>query len=268
LTVIAKSKRSAVSKDVFILRGLWLTHYILRLDERATTFNLHYVQAQTLGQGCSYFEPAEEKPDLSEALLGEDVLELNTDYRCIKIAALDAVFSSLNRTPSESVTLEGRNVDKNTLRADIVIRESYRLLNKRTPKSGRKYKVVNVGVVGNFLHLLSQRGDLEICATDFYEGVVGKRVHGVEVQHGRNTPRLVGEADVAIVTGMTLANKTLEQILEVALENGTRLVMFAETGSHFASEYCKLGVDSVVSEPFPFYLSSEGRTQIDIYRRD
>jgi hypothetical protein len=43
--------------------------------------------------------------------------------------------------------------------------------------------------------------------------------------------------------------------------------MFAETGANFAREYCNYGIDLVVSEPFPFYMVSNGESLIDIYRR-
>jgi hypothetical protein len=44
--------------------------------------------------------------------------------------------------------------------------------------------------------------------------------------------------------------------------------MFAETGANFGEEYCRtIGVDVVVSEPFPFYIF-QGVTRIEIYRRD
>jgi hypothetical protein len=266
LLEVASSRKKGISRDVFTLRGLWLTHYILHLDEKSTILNLHYVQAQTLGHGCSYFEPSEEEPGLSESLLGKNVLELRTEYRSIQIAGLDAAFSSLNGTPSDSVVLDGTNIRKNAARAELVCREVLRLLKGRTPKGAKKYKIVNVGVIGNFLYMLSQRKNIILSASDFYKGVVGKSIYGVRVEHGTKTPDLIAEADVGIVTGMTLANKSMEEIIESAQENGTALVMFAETGANFASEYCKMGVDVVVSEPFPFYLSSNGRTKINIYR--
>jgi hypothetical protein len=168
------------------------------------------------------------------------------------------------------------------------------LLAKRHPKQRTTFTVLNVGVVGSILSILvSQKSlrlppdiDVRITASDLYEGVVGTQVHGVTVEHGTHgtygfagsdgaripmgvrTLELIADADMAIVTGMTLTNGTLDAILETAIKNKTALVIFAETGAHFATEYCNLGVDVVVSEPFPFYLTCDGPTRIDVYRRN
>ncbi|MGD8628540.1 MAG: hypothetical protein PVH52_05625, partial [bacterium] len=68
-------------------------------------------------------------------------------------------------------------------------------------------------------------------------------------------------------TGMALTTDALGDIIDVCKQHDTRLVIFAETGAHFGEEYCRtLGVDSVVSEPFPFYIF-QGMSRIEIYRR-
>ncbi len=262
----ARKSRRTVPAGVFVLRGLWKTHYVLRLDQKSTIFNLNYVRAQTLGQGCSYFD-IEEEPGLSESQIGKNVFDLDGEPRSIRIASLDAAFFSLKGQASQSHVLEGSNIEKGKERAQIVNNELHALLDRKSRKSGRKTKVLNVGVVGHFLHVLARDKRLDLCATDFYRGVVGQRVHGVLVEHGSKTTELVAGADVAIITGMTLANCTLGKIIEAAQESKTALILFAETGANFASEYCRLGIDVVVSEPFPFYLSCPGPTHIDIYRR-
>lgn len=66
---------------------------------------------------------------------------------------------------------------------------------------------------------------------------------------------------------MTLATDTLDQILEAAQENDTRVLVFAETGANLGEALCRLGVDTVVGEPFPFYIF-HGTSQINVYRRD
>lgn len=92
-------------------------------------------------------------------------------------------------------------------------------------------------------------------------------LNGVRVEHGCRTLELIGEHDVVLATGMTLATNTLPAILERVRETRTRLVLFAATGSHFGREYCRtFGVDVVVSEPQPQYLF-QGVTDIRVYRR-
>jgi hypothetical protein len=121
--------------------------------------------------------------------------------------------------------------------------------------------------VAQFLEILSEQGDLTVKATDYYSGVVGQNYHGVHILHGSKTNELIAEVDLAIVTGLTLANGTLDEILSIAQKNNTKLAIFAETGAHFASEYCQMGIDLVISEPLPFYLSGSGKTNINIFYR-
>jgi len=126
-------------------------------------------------------------------------------------------------------------------------------------------KVVNVGAIGNFIKELRQR-DIEVFATDFHSSLVGETLHGVQIEHGGGTLEYVKKCDLALVTGMTLATGTLESIIKTAGDCGTKLVMFCETGANFAEEYCKYGVDVVVSEPFPFY-AFQGVSKIEVFRR-
>jgi len=251
----------------FVLRGIWRTEYFLRLTPEETMFHLSYVLAQTTGQGCSYYDPGDEDPGFGDSLVGQNVLEMEWVSRCMSIATLDAAYAALKGPPIRSVVLAGTNIQKAGDRARLVCDEAISLLSQSGPKHGRRKVVALIGVVGSMLaSLLGQKG-LVLKASDFEKRIVHRQVHGIEVQHGSMSPDLVAEADVAIITGMTLATNTLDAILRAAAENRTRLVMFAETGANFGSEYCRMGVDTVVSEPFPFYLTCSGPTRIDIYRR-
>jgi len=263
----ARARSHLHDADTFILRGIWCSEYFLRLGPKETLFHLNYLIAQTVGQGCSYYHPAEEKPGLGDFLIGKNVLEMDAQPRCMRIAGLDAAYATMKGPPTEPFRLEGTNIEKADQRTQIVCNEALSLLRETQPKHGKKRVVAVIGVVGSMLAILRRHPNIVVKASDFEIRIVQNRVHGVEIRYGSESPDLVAEADVAIVTGMTLATNTLDVILKTARENDTSLVMFAETGANFASEYCELGVDVVVSEPFPFYLTGPGRTQIDIYRR-
>lgn len=125
-------------------------------------------------------------------------------------------------------------------------------------------KVLVVGVIGNFIYLLNKEG-YKVTATDFYSSVVGCSIHGVYVENGSKTLELIEYSDIAIVTGMTLATETIDNIILAAKKSGTRLIFYCETGANLSSEYCSLGVDVVISERFPFYVFN-GESIIDIYR--
>jgi hypothetical protein len=268
LTEVARKESRRLRPEVMILRGVWRTTYVLRLNLKSTTFFLNYLLAQTVGQGCSYYDSQLDEPGISESLLGKNILEVKTESRSLQIAMLDAAFSSFRKPPSSRrYTLTGSNIEKADARAKIICKEALSWIRQKGRRRGGKLKILHAGVVGNILSELAVRKDTEILATDFYEGIVGKTLFGVRIEHGSKTPDLVAQADLAIITGMSLANDTLDTVLDAALENKTSLAVFAETGANFAYEYCRMGIDLVISEPFPFYLSCPGTTIIDIYRR-
>jgi hypothetical protein len=261
---VAAKKNHEVADDAVRIRGAWNTSYVIELAETSSRLHLHYVVVQTVAQGCCYYEPAIEDPGVSEALLGVDAVSGALGAGAWHVAALDAVYALLCREPDDSLTIDGSNIEKSGARASAVSAEVERLLD--TFESRKQQTVVNVGVVGDFLAVLGQKHSIELTASDYYQHIVGTEVSGVMVQHGSSTLRLVAEADVALVTGMTLANGTLDEILAIARANDTAVVIFAQTGAHFAETYLDYGATTVVAEPLPFYLSGDGPSTINLFR--
>jgi uncharacterized UPF0146 family protein len=217
--------------------------------------------AMTRGQGCCYCTGDDQR---GRELVGTDARELVGLQTCISIAALDSLFASIPRQPVAVHELRGTPIDKTAVRTRIIADEALRLLGH---VCGRRPKVLNVGVVGNVIRDLSERG-CEVQATDLEPEMIGREVHGVRVEDGYRTHQLVAQADLAIVTGMTIATDSLGLILEAARASGTKLLIFAETGANFGQEYCRtLGVDTVVSEPFPFYIF-QGTSTIEVFRKE
>ncbi len=261
----ATAARSRLPEEAFRLIGMSRTSYVLKLTEIETILHLHYVTAQTIGHGCCYYDASTDEPGIAETIVGSDALSVNGDSP-IAIAALDAVFASIIRDPDDQKTIDGQTFQKASLRARIVCEEAYRLL-RQMKKRRDKWTIANIGVIGTILSMLGEDSTIRVTASDYYRGVAGKTVHGAKVEYGVVSPELIRAADVAIVTGMTLANNTLPELLDAARESGTRMVVFAQTGANFAEEYTRLGVDSIVSEPFPFYLVGSGPNVVRIYRR-
>lgn len=268
LISIGKDKSKNLPPNALLIRGLWRTDYILKLTPESTLFHLHYILVQTDGIGCSYYEAADEEPGISKRLIGQTAFEIEKQFEAIRIAALDSVYANINDEPSERIIIDGTNVEKEYKRAEIVCQEALSILKRKKPKNGKKIVVLNVGVVGTIISRLIKEKSIQVKASDYSKDVVGTdTIHGVKVEYGAKTVKLIAEADLAIITGMTLANNTIDDILYTAIKEKTALVMFAETGSNFASEYCKMGVDVVIGEPFPFYLSCPGETILNIHRR-
>lgn len=258
---IATEKAQSYHDDEFIIRGLWRIDLLFRPNINERTFNYTVVSAQTRGQGCCYCHS--EDSVFLPSLIGQDARTVRPGSRSAEIAILDAVFASFPTTPTNSFVLDGYAADKAMQRTEIVINE---VLQQVRDVDGRPPQVVNVGVVGNFVKALLQHG-INVKATDLEATLIGTAINGVKVEGGEHTLPLIAESDVALITGMTLATSALEDIIDTAKRSGTKLVMFAETGANFAEVYCNtLGIDVVVSEPFPFYIF-QGRSIIKVYRQ-
>jgi hypothetical protein len=247
----------------FTVRGLWKVDLAFKPNPDERTFRYNFLVAQTVGQGSCYCDKALE---INVSLLGRDAREIISEMSCYEIALLDSIYASIPRTPAEVFELRGNSVEKAVSRGNIIVDEVDRLLRRISP-SPRDTTVVNIGVVGNLIKALKGKG-YNVIATDLDDALVGKSIHGVPVEHGSRNFRHIADADLAVITGMTLTTDALNDIVHVCQDNDTRLVMFAETGANFGEEYCRtIGVDVVVSEPFPFYIF-QGLTRIEIYRRE
>jgi len=249
----------SLSDNYFILRGLWHLDLLFRPNIHERLFEYTVILAQTIGQGCCY---TEEKPVLDKNLIGQDARKVCSSYSSVEIATLDAAYSVFPKNPVQSFVLDGTALEKSKQRARIVVDEVTSQLESNSNLRGTS--VVNIGVVGNIIKELKDNG-AKVYATDRDPHIVGSLIGGVKVEGCDANKKRIPDCDLALVTGMTLSTRTLEDILNRCKASGTKLVIFAETGANFAEEYCKLGVDAVISEPFPFYIFS-GVSKIEIYR--
>ncbi len=254
---------SGLKAEDFIIRGIWKIDLAFQpsLDERL--FRYSFLVAQTVGQGTCY---CDKDLKVDESLVGKDAREVISEKDCYSIAILDSLYASIPRKPKRVYELVGNSIDKAIKRSAILLDEVEREISKVKPK-GDTASIVNVGALGTLIKSLMMKGYI-VYATDLDQSIIGRKIHGVEIRHGSETYALLKDADVAVITGMTLTTDTLGDIISFAKRYNTRIVMFAETGANFGEEYCRsLGIDVVVSEPFPFYIF-QGLTRIEIYRRD
>ena len=258
---LARLKTQHQPAEAYQIRGLWTTQLSFQPNQNERQFLYTYLLIQTQnGQGCSYC-PAQ--LELPIELSGKDARQIEAEGP-VEIALLDAIFGSFPQRPSTSWKVEGTSPQKTVMRTEIVVWEALRLLQG---KDLARSRIVNVGVVGNFLAELKKLGVGELVGTDFDPALVGKTLGGIPIYSGQRTEELVASSDLAIVTGMTLATDTFDGILAAAKAAGTRLLVFAETGANLGPALCQLGVDTVVGEPFPFYIF-HGTSQINVFRKD
>ena len=256
---IAKHKDEYNSDDL-IIRGVWTTRYWLKLLNESTPFELQYLLVQTRAIGCCYYSVSTEFEMPNPSCIGASALAEFSDP-ALEIAALDAAYGALP-VPGALHVLSGENFEKARSRASLIHGEAMRLL----PSGSKVHRVGLVGVVGELLHQFRVSPGIEILATDYASYLADKKMEGVTIKWGEETKDMVAKVDVAVVTGMTLANGSLAGIIDVARRAGTKLVLFAETGHNFASMYLELGVHTVISEEFPFYLSCPGPSRVRVSR--
>ncbi len=258
---IGVEKSEGMPDDAFRIRGLWRTDLLFRPNPAERTFNYTFLIVQTVGEGACYCSTI---PALTEGfhLLGKDTRTIEHKYRCFEVAALDAMFSAFEKQPDETFSMTGTSAEKALWRSRIVVDEVVRQLDVLGADPG---KVVNVGVIGNIIRMLTQRG-IEVVGTDEDPLLVGAEIGGIPIYDEERTIEFVEECDVAVMTGMIISTDTMEDIFEAARRGGTKLILFCETGANLCEEYVKLGVDSAIAEPFPFYIFG-GTTRIDVYRR-
>ena len=262
LQEIAMEKSEGYDDDLFFVRGQWGIDLLFKPNIHERTFQYQVIVVQTVRQGASYCACA--RRTVRPELMGKDARTARSDNRCMNVALLDAAYSVFFDDAVEDFYLDGTSMEKAVERADIVASEVLYQIPENTKRE--KPSVVNVGVVGNIIRQLRERG-IEVFATDLDPELVGSASQGVMVQDGiAHTLELVEKCDVALITGMVLSTNTLDDILNVAKQSETRVVMFAETGAWFAQTYCDhFGVAAVISEPFPFYIF-EGQSLIRLHR--
>lgn len=261
LRQIGIEKSRGLPDEAFRVRGLWRTDLLFKPNPAERTFNYTFLLVQTVAEGACYCSTI---PALVEGfdLLGKDCRTATFKYRCFEVAALDAMFSAFDKRPDETLTLSGTSAEKAVRRSGIIAGEVLRQLELAGAERGR---VVNVGVIGNLVKMLTERS-IEVVGTDEDPALVGSEIDGIPVHGEERTVELVEECDVAVMTGMIISTDTMEDILAAARRGRTRLVMFCETGAHLCEEYVRMGVDSAIAEPFPFYIFG-GTTRIDIFRK-
>jgi hypothetical protein len=258
----ALKKTSNWSDEDFIIRGLWKIDLAFKPNIHERTFKYSFLVSQTVGQGSCY---CDKELVIDESLIGKDARELIAEQDCYSISVLDSIYASIPRHPVTVHEIRGNSIEKTVKRNEILLAEVEHLLEGIHPK-GDKARILNVGVLGNLIKSLTARG-FSVLATDLDDEILDTPVHGVTIEHGSKTYSYLKEVDVAVITGMTLTTDAVGDIVDLCRRHDTKVIMFAETGANFGEEYCRtIGIDAVVSEPFPFYIF-QGVSTIEIHRR-
>jgi len=264
-------RAEARTADPFRLLALWSVSFLVQADpgERKTRYTMRIAQGEGYGRSGGLGPGL---PDPDPDLVGQDTRRILRDRRwkdeADRAAIADLVIGQVSRPADEQIVLDETLRGKYTARAEIFADEATRVLQGRgaEARTGNRRRVLVVGATAGILHALLGRG-LDVCATDLASDVVGRTLGGVQVLDGRvANARLMKDADLAIVTGISLTNGTMPELMSLAKIHNTSTMIWAVTGKNFGHYYTDHGVDSVISDPSPFLLLP-GPATIAIWRR-
>ncbi len=233
------------------IAGMWATDCLFNPAQNGRIFKYKFIIAQTqIGQGCAYSSNENYNADCLAKLVGKDCLDNEIKDLPLRVACLDSLCERISfGYEAEEINLNGTSAHKLRARTELIIKEAERLMGDLRGK-----KVLNVGVVGDIIFQFYNHG-CSVIGSDFDPTIVGKHFFKeVPIISGTYTLEALKNVDIAVVTGMTIANATLNKIIAVCKEFGVKLIVFAETGSNMGQFYVREGIDCYLGEIFPFYI--------------
>ena len=258
--------------EPFRLTAYFHIDYIVQAvpRERKTRYTARMAQSENYGLA---FGLTPSLPDLDPDFVGKDVRQILKSRMCRdsidRTAFVDLVMGYLSRSANEHVALEGAVQDKYFERARIFADEAKRIVESKGVKrlKGSGAHVLVIGATAGTIGALLKQG-FEVSATDLSPAIVGMELGGVKVLNAKvaNTS-LMKKVDLAIITGMTLPNRTLPGVIKLAQQYNTSTMMWAGSGKNFGRYFTEHGVDCVISDPTPF-LFLPGPANIGIWRRE
>jgi uncharacterized UPF0146 family protein len=168
----------------------------------------------------------------------------------------------------EYVTIDGTVREKYLDRAKIFASEVENIIRRKGSDQLKRAgaHVLVIGATAGIIDALTKHG-FQVSATDLSAAVVGTKLAGITIADARvANAELMKKADIAIITGMTLPNRSLPDLVKLAQRYDTSTIIWAITGRHFGRYYTEHGVDCVVSDPSPFLLLP-GPARFAIHRR-
>jgi hypothetical protein len=247
--------------------AFWTVSFLVQPapGERRTNYPMRIAQTDNYGTavGLSVL------PDPDPELVGQDARQVLASGSCRnpvdRAAVVDAVMSHVSRRADRELMVDGDPYAKYVVRAELFADEASTLL-ERAPSKGSRPHVLVVGATTGIIGALVGRG-FAVSATDLWPEAVGHELGGVRVQSGSTAnARLMQDADLAVITGMTLSNRTLADLMALADQHNTATMIWAVTGHHFGDYYTQHGVDCVISDPSPFLLLP-GPAPMGVWRR-
>jgi hypothetical protein len=265
----ALERAAPLSADAFRLTSFWFVEFVRQAvpGERKTHYTMRLAQSENYGIAFgSVSRPSSSDRDL----LGEDVRQILRDRRyrnnVERVALLDLVMAHVAPAASRHVLIDKSVRDKQAHRSQQFAQEAERILEQKGAAKAGKPKILVIGATAAIIGALVSRG-FEVAATDMSEDVENQLLGGIIVRSDSANLELVQSVDLAIITGMTLPNCTLPELIATAQQHNTSTMIWAITGRNFGHYYTAHGVDCVLADPSPFF-QLPGPAKIDIWHRE
>ncbi|HEY1362568.1 MAG TPA: DUF364 domain-containing protein, partial [Xanthobacteraceae bacterium] len=268
----ALERASRLAADRFRITSFW--HIDCFQQQVPGEIKRRYIRrvAQAENYGIAVGLPSPFR-DTHRALVGEDSREVlearQVDDDVDRTALIDLLMANVSPAAKDEVVLDHTLRDKHALRSRLFADETDLVLQRKGSSAikGSKPHVLVIGTHAGMIGALVDRG-FDVSATDMSPDIVDAELCGVKVHPATENAGLIEAADLAIITGMTLANRTLPPLIAAAKAHNTSTVIWAITGRNFGQYYVHHGVDCVISDhPSPF-LSLPGRASVGIWRRE
>jgi putative heavy-metal chelation protein len=232
------------------------------LTERRFRQRLLFVLLDDLG--CVFYDdyPIEK----IEHLVGVPIAEVKHLSLPVQIAVLDALFKPyLERVGCDRIIKITGTHRQKALRRTEVICDEVTLIRDTFFERPESCTVGLVGVSRLQANILKKRG-FDIIAWDRDPEYVGEALcPDVIVGYADTVEEQLRGADVLLISGMTIGNNTLPEIVRAASERGIPSVCWAVTASSIAPLFRTIGLTSAICEGFPPYFLP-GETHLKLFR--
>jgi hypothetical protein len=230
-------------------------------DERRFRQKLIFALLDDLG--CVFYDdyPIEKV----EHLVGLSIADVKHLSFPVQIAVLDSLYSSYrgNSHYDQMITIAGTHREKAMSRTEAICNEVTMV--RDTVFNAEVCTVSLIGVSRLQAQILSNRG-FKIRAWDKDLEYVGQALlPNVVVGYADSVEEQLSEADIVLISGMTIGNNTLLKILQEARRRGLKSVCWAVTASNLAPLFRYFGLTSAICEGFPPYFFP-GETNLKIFR--
>jgi hypothetical protein len=267
----ALERAQELPPEPFRLTAYYHVEYVVQMtpQERKTRYITRMAKSEEM-DGLAYGLAPLVLPDLDSDFIGKDVRQILKDRLCRdridRTALVDLIMGHLSPAANKYVTLEGTVQDKYFNRARTIAEEAEKIIQRKGVK-GNVARALVIGATAGTIGALRNQG-FEVSTTDLSRSIVGTVLGGVKVCNGRfANASLMKKADIAIMTGMTLPNRTLPGLIKLAQQYSTSTMIWAITGKNFGRYYTEHGIDCVISDPTAFHLLP-GSVSIGIWRRE